>query len=282
MKISIITVCKNSEKTINQTIKSVISQTYKDIEYIIIDGSSTDKTKDIVLSHGDRISKFVSEPDRCLWEAMNKAIRLAAGNYLYFINSDDYIYDQDVINDIVKVITKTPELDFIYGNIKLRSSLIKSYTQISLTLKPPHPSEIIESMILGGSILNYSNFIKSNLFEKIGFYNENYKIASDYEWITKLMNDRTVKLFYFPRVIASFYTGGMSSNFRETHTEQYEVQNNSCIYQTDYWVKKRLETLEKELIEAKVPSEELANYIESTSLGKLLFAIKKGIKLLKN
>ena len=277
MKISIITVCRNSEKTIETTIKSVLSQTYKNIEYIIIDGDSKDKTKDIVLSYGDRISKFVSEPDKCLWEAMNKAIRLATGDFLYFINSDDYIFDRNVIDDTVKVILEKPELDFIYGDVEIRESKKKAIIQ-----KSPCPTEIIESMILRGTIPHVGSFIKSDLFQKIGIYNENCKIASDYEWITKLMQDQTVNIFYFPRVIASFSAGGLSSNAQETLTEIFEVQNAATIYQTEYWIKRRFINLQKELIEVQKLSDERFAFIESTTIGKLLISLKKAVNLFRS
>ena len=277
MKVSIITVCKNSEKTIETTIKSVISQTYKNIEYIIIDGNSKDRTKNIILSYGDRITKFISEPDRSLWEAMNKAIKLATGDFLYFINSDDYIYDQNVVSDAVDFIQGSPNLDFIYGDVEVRPPVAGVFI-----LKSPKPDNIIESMILGGTIPHVGSFIKADLFQKVGFYNENYKIASDYEWVLKLLQDPTLKLFYFPRVIASFYAGGLSSNLEETLTEIFEVQNNALIYKTDYWIHRRFTTIQKKLIEVQKLSDERFAFIESTTIGKLLLSIKKGIKSLKS
>lgn len=284
MKISIITVCRNSAKTIDTTIKSVLSQTYENIEYIIIDGNSQDRTKEIVLSYGDRISKFISEPDKCLWEAMNKGIKLATGDFLYFINSDDYIYDPNVINDVVEFIKERPESDFIYGDIEVRMSTGKPLLQ-----KSPAVAEIIESMVIGCSIPHAGSFIKADLFEKIGLYNENYKIGSDYEWVTKLMQDPSLKLWYLPKTIASFYTGGLSSNIKENLTEMFEIQNNVSIYQTDYWIQKRIVTLQKiymykyeALLEAQKLADERFAFIESTTLGRLLLSIKKGIKALKS
>jgi len=277
VKISIITVCRNSEKTIETTIKSVISQTYKNIEYIVIDGDSKDRTKDIVLSYGNRISKFVSESDKSLWEAMNKAIKLATGDFIYFINSDDYIYDRNVIDDVVTIINKKPELDFIYGDVEVRQTQGKRIIQ-----KSPTPNEIIESMILRGTIPHVGSFIEANLFQTIGLYNENYRLASDYEWITKLIHDPDIKLFYFPRVIASFYAGGLSSHVQENLTEIFAVQNYAPIYQTEYWINKRFIALQTELIEVQRLSDERFAFIESTIMGKLLLAIKKGINLLKS
>lgn len=277
MKISIITVCKNSEKTIETTIKSVISQTYKNIEYIIIDGDSKDRTKDIVSSYGDHISKFVSESDKSLWEAMNKAVKLATGDFLYFINSDDYIYNRNVIDDVVKFINEKPELDFIYGDVEVR----QPQGEI-LILKSPDPNEIIESMILRGTIPHVGSFIKANLFQIIGLYNENYRLASDYEWITKLMHDPTLNLFHFPRVIASFYAGGLSSYVQENLREIFAVQNHAAVYQTEYWINKRFIALQTELIEVQKLSDERFAFIEASTLGKLLLSVKKAIKALKS
>jgi glycosyltransferase involved in cell wall biosynthesis len=284
MKISIITVCRNSEKTIGTTIKSVLSQTYKNIEYIIIDGDSKDRTKDIVLSYGDRISKFVSEPDRCLWDAMNKGIRLATGDLLYFINSDDYIFDQNVVSDVVNFIQERPDSDFVYGDIQVRKPLQKPIIQ-----KSPYPIEIIESMVIGCSIPHAGSFIKAHLFEKIGLYNENYKIGSDYEWVTKLMQDQTLKLFYMPRVIASFFLGGLSGNIKENFTEMFEIQNNVPIYQSQYWIEKRIVILQKSytytheiLLEAQKLADERFAFIEASTLGKFLISVKKAIRALKN
>ncbi|AFY73438.1 glycosyl transferase [Synechococcus sp. PCC 7502] len=284
MKISIITVCRNSEKTIETTIKSVVSQTYKDIEYIIIDGNSKDRTKDIVLSYGDRISKFVSEPDKCLWEAMNKGIKLATGDFLYFINSDDYIFDENVIGDVVTFIKERPDADFVYGDIEVRTPPHKPVIQ-----KSPYPIEIVESMVIGCSIPHAGSFIKPYLFEKIGLYNENYKIGSDYEWVTKLMQDQTLKLFYMPRVIASFFSGGLSGNIKENLTEMFEIQNNVPIYQSDFWIARRLVAIQKiyackyeELLEARTLADERFAFIEASTLGKLLLSVKKAIKALKS
>jgi glycosyltransferase involved in cell wall biosynthesis len=239
MKISIITVCRNSAKTIETTIKSVIAQTHQDIEYIIVDGDSTDGTKELISKYGDRI-KFISEPDRCLWEAMNKGIRLATGDFLYFINSDDYLIDEKVFQDVVSFIKERPSTDFVYGDIEIRKIDGKSEIQ-----KSPRPEEIIETMVVGCSVPHAGSFIKSELFEKFGLYNEAYKIGSDYEWVTKLMQDQTLKIFYYPRVIGSFYAGGISSNLKENLTEMFDIQNNVLVYQSEYWLRKRIIIMQK-------------------------------------
>src|ERR1043166_6204978 len=120
MKISIITVCYNSERYIKDAIDSVLHQTYKDIEYIIVDGASKDKTVEIIKSYGNRITKFVSEPDKGIYDAMNKGLKMASGDYLGILNSDDFYIDNNVIENVVNELkqNKTDSLfaDLIYVN----------------------------------------------------------------------------------------------------------------------------------------------------------------------
>lgn len=102
MKVSIITVCYNSQATIENTIKSVISQTHSDIEYIIVDGKSGDNTLEIVNKYQDKIAKVISEPDQGIYDAMNKGIKVATGDIVGILNSDDYYVDSEVVSHIVK------------------------------------------------------------------------------------------------------------------------------------------------------------------------------------
>jgi glycosyltransferase involved in cell wall biosynthesis len=116
LKISIITVVWNNKESIKDAIDSILNQTYKDIEYIVIDGASTDGTIDIIKSYGDRITKFVSEKDRGLYDAMNKGILLATGDVVGILNSDDFYIDNNVIEKVVKVFEEK-DVDSIYANL---------------------------------------------------------------------------------------------------------------------------------------------------------------------
>ena len=115
MKVSIITVVYNNNKTISDAIESVINQSYKNIEYIVIDGGSTDGTVDVVKDYGSRIDKFISEPDNGIYDAMNKGVRLATGDVIGFINSDDLLNSEDCIECIVKRIVES-DADIVYGD----------------------------------------------------------------------------------------------------------------------------------------------------------------------
>ncbi|MGY5815378.1 glycosyltransferase [Vibrio cincinnatiensis] len=113
MKVSIITVCYNSEKTIEDTIRSVVSQDYDDIEYIIVDGGSTDHTHDIVTKYSDNIDIYLSEKDDGLYDAMNKGIKLASGGLVGILNSDDVLADRSII---ARVVEAAKNVDGVYGD----------------------------------------------------------------------------------------------------------------------------------------------------------------------
>ncbi len=248
MKISVITVCKNSEAYIEQAIKSVISQTYKEIEYIIIDGNSHDNTKKIVTKYAEHITNFISEPDNGLYEAMNKGIRIATGSFINFLNSDDYFYDDNVVQDVVNFISEHPDCAMLYGDTHIRPNpKISSQSSIS---KPPLPSEIPEAMIDGTFIFQGAIFFRDELFSKLGFFAENYKIAADYEWFTRLVQNKTLALYYYPRTIFSFSQGGVSGiNVAVTLKEMFEIQNQVLMYQSDDWQKLRILKLQSSIIE---------------------------------
>ena len=247
MKISIITVCKNSEIHIEKSIQSVISQTYKNIEYIIIDGASSDKTCEIINKYTSHIYTFKSEPDHSLYEAMNKGIKLATGDFLYFLNSDDYVFNERVISDVVNFIIENPKSEFIYGNCQTRSPL-----GILSIHEPVEPKKILDEMlILGNFPIQAASFFKAELFTRFGYFSEDYRIASDYEWYTRILNVQNVYLSYYPKIISSFYRGGLSSNFRKVLPEVWAIQDKALVYQTDYWKKQRVIKLQKLIIKTE-------------------------------
>lgn len=237
MKISIITVCRNAEQRIETAIRSVISQTYKDIEYIVIDGDSQDRTKAIIAQHLNSIGKFISEPDQGVYEAMNKGLRLASGQFVFFLNSDDAFVDEHVIQDVVNFLTEHPECDFLYGNLLFCVEHGQEVTQQLITF--PSPEKIPEHLICD-CLLHQASFAKADLFSTLGDFDENYKIGSDYAWFLKLIEAKDVKLCYYPRTIAAYHAGGMSSQMTETLAEMFEIQNKAAIYQSEPWLRLRI------------------------------------------
>ena len=239
MKISIITVCKNSEAYIEKAITSVISQTYKDIEYIIIDGNSQDRTKEIIQQYSNHITCFISEPDEGIYEAMNKGIEIATGSFVQFLNSDDYLYDDKVIEDIADFIQAHPDCQIIYGDSHIRPNLrMSSEPYIS---KPPLPLEITESLVYGVLFLQGSMFFKSEIFSTLGLFSTHYKISADYEFYTRFLGMTDLKIYYYPRIVFSFFMGGLAgSNPSATLKEMFTIQNQVDFFQNDYWQSQRI------------------------------------------
>jgi glycosyltransferase involved in cell wall biosynthesis len=251
MKISVITVCKNSEKLIEQAIKSVVDQTYSDIEYIIIDGNSHDRTQEIINTYRHRISRFVSESDDGIYAAMNKGINLASGDFIYFLNSDDYLFDNHVIQDIANFLICHPDCDLVYGDIDARD-LNHNYVY---SIIPPQPGELMEKMIWGW-IYHQATFSRRSLFDKFGKFDESLRISADHDWLYKIL-ESNVKLLYYPRKIASYWLGGISAIPDKQATaikEIFLVQNRVETYQQTEWLKKRLFKFQSVIIEFAMES----------------------------
>lgn len=204
MKISIITISYNSEETIEDTILSVISQSYENIEYIIVDGSSTDNTLNIIEKYKDRIHTFVSEPDKGIYDAMNKGIRLANGELIGILNSDDFYADKNVITNIAKNIN---DHDSIYADLvyvdRIDTDKVIRYWKSGEYKKdaflkgwmPPHPTF----------------FLKKNIYEKYGTYNLSLKSAADYELMLRVLHKENISTTYYPEIITKMRVGGQSN-----------------------------------------------------------------------
>lgn len=185
MKISIITACYNSSKYIEQTILSVLNQTYLDIEYIVIDGASSDGTVDIILKYVDKIAYFISEPDRNMYDAINKGINRATGDYIAILNSDDFYISNTIISDVVKqIIMLGDSYGGVYGDVTdfdEKGKLIKRKYMIQTSYK-----ELLASKKL--SFVGHGNlFVSHAACKEIGEYNcIDFKAASDYDYILRL------------------------------------------------------------------------------------------------
>ena len=204
IKVSIITVCFNSEKTIERTIKSVFDQTYKNIEYIIIDGVSTDKTLEIIDRYRDQFKdrlKVVSEKDDGIYFAMNKGIALSAGTLIGIINSDDW-YEVNAVQKMVNAYEsnhKNP-LTVYYGN----TGVIRDEQSISLS-KSDH-NRLEDEMISHPSC-----FITKEAYDNLGAYNTKYTSVADYDLMLRYKRSGIVDFVYVNEHIANFTLGGMSS-----------------------------------------------------------------------
>lgn len=208
--ISIITATYNSAETINDTIKSVLCQTNKDFEYIIVDGGSTDETVDIVKSYESEFSgrlKWVSEKDKGIYDAMNKGIKMASGDIIGILNSDDYYTSDDILQTIADAF-KCQNVDAIYGDIhfikdgvpdkcvRYYSSRLFSPFWLRFGFMPAHPSF----------------YCKREVFDKSGLYRLDYKIGSDYEMMVRLFRKHKISSRYVPKDFVTMRTGGASNS----------------------------------------------------------------------
>lgn len=208
--ISIITATYNSAETINDTIKSVLCQTNKDFEYIIVDGGSTDETIDIVKSYESEFSgrlKWVSEKDKGIYDAMNKGIKMASGDIIGILNSDDYYTSDDILQTIADAF-KCKNVDAIYGDIhfikdgvpdkcvRYYSSRLFSPFWLRFGFMPAHPSF----------------YCKRDVFDKSGLYRLDYKIGSDYEMMVRLFRKHKISSRYVPKDFVTMRTGGASNS----------------------------------------------------------------------
>jgi glycosyltransferase len=206
MKISVITITYNSEKTLRDTIESVLGQSYPDIEYIIVDGKSKDSTCDIVRSYGDRISRFVSEKDNGLYDALNKGIRLATGDVVGFLHSDDIYASTETIKMIAQAFIKF-KVDSVYGDLVYvdqddtdkiirfwRSRKFRRGRALTGWM-PPHPTF----------------YVKREVYEKFGGFNTTFRIAADYESILRFLVRFRVSTYYIPLVLIRMRVGGESN-----------------------------------------------------------------------
>lgn len=205
MKISIITVCYNSSKTIEKTILSVANQTYKNIEYIIVDGNSKDITVSIIEKYQNKISKWISEPDKGLYDAMNKGILMATGDLIGILNSDDTFNSNTVIEEIANFHKKN-SIEASVGNIiqhKENGKIVRLYSskywnpnKLKVGFMPPHPSI----------------FFKRELFDKFGNYDLGFKIGADYELITRFFLKNKIIWKYSGVTTTAMLVGGLSSS----------------------------------------------------------------------
>ena len=202
--ITIITVVLNDEENIEKTILSVLNQKYKNIQYVIIDGESKDRTKNIIEKYRNNIDTFISEKDKGIYDAFNTGMKLSAGEYIGFLNSDDYFSD-DALNILEKYITKYPKKDFIFGSVKKHWGILHGYK----------PYKIYWSW---GFYSSHSTgfFIKTDAAKKVGPYNLKYKYSSDYDYFfrmivkKKLIGIGTKK----EEIFGTFRRGGFSSKIK--------------------------------------------------------------------
>ena len=206
MKISVITISYNSAHTIAETIQSVLRQDYEEVEYIIIDGQSTDNTDKIIKSYCNRISKYLREKDSGIYDAMNKGIQHATGDIIGFLNSDDLYARDNILSKVIQIF-KENNIDSCYGDlvyvdVKNKNKVIRYWKSSCFKRRkfhfgwmPPHPTF----------------FVKKKIYHKYGLFNTDFNIASDYELMLRFLFKNGISTHYIPDVLVKMRIGGVSN-----------------------------------------------------------------------
>lgn len=219
MKISIITVCRNSRKEIENTILSIYNQTHEDIEHIVIDGVSTDGTLEILEKYKDKISYFISEPDLGIYNAMNKGLKHITGDIVYFLNAGDSLYSTDVLEKIVDNFKKT-NASIVIGDVFFTNN--NNFPEVDLNHKPNqiHSYETIKHELDFEGPCHQVIFYKKEVFDKVSNYNENYKIYADYEFNIRAFVLNKMPLSYIKLTVANFDLGGCSTKYSDAQSKE--------------------------------------------------------------
>lgn len=208
MKISIITVCYNSAATIRDTIESVLAQTYPDIEYIIVDGASTDGTLAIIAEYRDNITHVISEPDSGLYDAMNKGILTATGELIGILNSDDFYESPGIIRAVADCYATALGTDLIFGDVVfVKPDQLEKVTRhysadhfkawkLRFGWMPPHPA----------------TFISRHAYQITGLYALDYKISADYEMFVRMLLVKRLHYTRLNKILVRMRAGGISSS----------------------------------------------------------------------
>lgn len=238
-KISIITVSFNSAVTIRDTIESVLAQTYPDIEYIIVDGASTDGTMQIVSEYADRIAKIVSEPDKGIYDAMNKGIALATGDVVGILNSDDFYASSEALSMVAQVF-EWSSADMVSGDLDYvdpsnTTRVVRRYFSagfrpwmLRFGWMPPHPA----------------TFIKKSVYQKYGSYAMGYKTGADYEMFVRLLLLHKLSWHHLAKTIVHMRTGGATtsgwSSYMTTSREMVRAVRENGFYTNLFIILMRL------------------------------------------
>lgn len=218
MKISIITVCYNSEKTIEDTLRSVANQKNVNVEHVLIDGASTDETVDIIKQHSS-VTTFVSEPDRGIYDAMNKGIALAIGDVVGTLNADDFYMHDHVLEDVAQVFLD-PTIEACYGDlVYVRQDNVDQVVRFWKSID--YKSGLFKS---GWMPAHPTFFVRKSVYERLGSFNLDYKIAADFELLFRLLEQNKIKTQYVPKVLVKMRLGGTTNkNFSNILKQNNEI-----------------------------------------------------------
>lgn len=206
MKISIITVVFNGEATIARAMESVLSQKNVEIEYIVIDGQSNDKTLEVIALYEKQVTHLISEKDEGIYDAMNKGIKLATGDVIGFLNADDFYTNSLVLAEVMTEFVD-PMVEAVYGDLEyFRASrptkVVRTYRSNQF-----HPAQLKRGLMPAHPTL----FLRKNVYERFGLFDSSYKIAGDFEFIVRIFKDESLGFRYIPQKMVRMQMGGIST-----------------------------------------------------------------------
>ncbi len=213
MKISIITVCYNCVETLENTILSVINQSFQDIEYIVIDGNSTDGTTDILKSYSDKIDHIICEDDSGIYNAMNKGLDLCSGDYVFFLNCGDTLYNETVLENLIN---QSNGEDILYGELML------NFKDGRKAQRWGQPAKVNRFLFIYHTMLHQATFVKRKLFEMYGKFDEQYVILADFDFFLRVVFKPNMSLLYIPLIVSDYDMHGISSSNKTFKLRQRE------------------------------------------------------------
>jgi glycosyltransferase involved in cell wall biosynthesis len=222
MLVTIITVCYNRQATIAQSIESVLAQDYPNIEYIVIDGESTDGTQGILNQYADKITIYRSERDKGMYDALNKGLALATGDIIGLMHSDDVFYDKKVVSKIVAKLQQQPSADALYGD-GIYVSNDASQKIVRNRIGGPYHYKRIQS---GWLPLHPTVYLRKSVIDRYGDYDLTFKIASDTEFLLRYLYKHKIKVTYLPSYIVKMRMGGLSTDYKRAFKvlkEDYQI-----------------------------------------------------------
>jgi glycosyltransferase involved in cell wall biosynthesis len=196
--ISVITVCLNCVDSLPATVDSLHRQTWPWREWVVMDGGSKDGTQNLVSTGPERPTQFRSEPDKGIYDAMNKALALATGDVVYFLNADDALYDEHVLADVAREFDADPELDFLFGSIVIRKPDKRIHKRYGYINRWTLPFE---------DLCHQAIFVRRSLFQRVGTFDLNWRTSADYDWFLRVFAFGG-KVKYIDRRVAYFAAGG--------------------------------------------------------------------------
>lgn len=222
MKVSIVTICYNNEADIRATIESVVNQSYHNIEYIVVDGASKDGSLSIIKEYDDRISRWISEPDKNLYDAINKGIKMSTGDIVGLIHAGDRLYDNFVIEMVVNHFI-SHDLDISYGNSKIVDRFGKPKR---INISPEFSRNLPRK---GWMPSHQSIYVRRELFDKYGYYRTDIGGAGDYEWFIRFFTVNDLRIKRLNEFIVRFSLGGISTkDYRDKFTKKHKVITKKC------------------------------------------------------